>query len=358
MSTTFSDPVIINATATVGGDLDVLSNDTTLGPETYSQPTFTPSHADWSADGDFSLAGALPAYAATGIGMGDLWQEPENLAQPMVVGRYRLTWTLQNVTVGHDIVCQVRGDGLLGEIAVVNGENTLEFRFPGGYPPYFHCEGTTGGFDVVSVSLKEIPGGRVLVENTFTVEGPASFENTLTVGNAENAGGGLSALGSQLIVTAEMTKAMRVESSGATPLSDAVLVVESNSHTGINVLAPDASNVGVYLGTPSQNYVAAFGYSGMVEKVTIGSNYVKRVDLLMGGEPKITLATNGNVGIGATSPASSAALEVASTTGAVLLPRMTSTERDALSAANGMLIYNTTTNKFQGYENGAWTNLV
>tara|TARA_B100001287_G_scaffold112314_1_gene94614 strand:+ start:212 stop:2197 length:1986 start_codon:yes stop_codon:yes gene_type:complete len=37
---------------------------------------------------------------------------------------------------------------------------------------------------------------------------------------------------------------------------------------------------------------------------------------------------------------------------------LTSTERDALTAANGMVIYNTTINKFQGYENGAWANLI
>lgn len=37
---------------------------------------------------------------------------------------------------------------------------------------------------------------------------------------------------------------------------------------------------------------------------------------------------------------------------------LTTTERDALTAANGMVIYNTTDNKFQGYENGAWVNLI
>ena len=41
-----------------------------------------------------------------------------------------------------------------------------------------------------------------------------------------------------------------------------------------------------------------------------------------------------------------------------LLGNMTTTERDALTAANGMIIYNTTDNKFQGYENGAWANLI
>ncbi len=39
------------------------------------------------------------------------------------------------------------------------------------------------------------------------------------------------------------------------------------------------------------------------------------------------------------------------------LASFTSTQRDALTAANGDTIYNTTTNKFQGYANGAWVDL-
>ena len=37
---------------------------------------------------------------------------------------------------------------------------------------------------------------------------------------------------------------------------------------------------------------------------------------------------------------------------------LTTTARNALTASNGMVIYNSTLNKFQGYENGAWVNLV
>jgi hypothetical protein len=40
------------------------------------------------------------------------------------------------------------------------------------------------------------------------------------------------------------------------------------------------------------------------------------------------------------------------------VPSLTTTQRNALSATNGIIIYNTTTNKFQGYENGSWENLV
>ena len=48
----------------------------------------------------------------------------------------------------------------------------------------------------------------------------------------------------------------------------------------------------------------------------------------------------------------------AKATGFVQFGSLTTTQRNALTAANGMVIYNTRDNKFQGYENGAWVNLV
>jgi hypothetical protein len=69
---------------------------------------------------------------------------------------------------------------------------------------------------------------------------------------------------------------------------------------------------------------------------------------------RLYLASGGNVGIGTTTPATSAKLEIAGTTGALLVPRLTTTERNALTAVNGMIIYNTTDNQMQGRINGAW----
>ncbi len=40
-----------------------------------------------------------------------------------------------------------------------------------------------------------------------------------------------------------------------------------------------------------------------------------------------------------------------------LLPNLNATQIAALSATNGQLVYNTTTNKIQGYQNGSWINL-
>jgi len=89
---------------------------------------------------------------------------------------------------------------------------------------------------------------------------------------------------------------------------------------------PAATNRwGIYLNDPSQNYLSG--------------------GLLIG--QKSTTVRTSNL------PVTSAALELNSTTGALLLSRMTTTQRNALTAVNGMIIYNTTDSQFQCYTS-AW----
>lgn len=66
------------------------------------------------------------------------------------------------------------------------------------------------------------------------------------------------------------------------------------------------------------------------------------------------LTTTGQVGIGTLLPETSAALEIDSEDSALLVSRMTTTQRDALGAVNGMIIYNSTTNQFNFRENNSW----
>jgi len=52
--------------------------------------------------------------------------------------------------------------------------------------------------------------------------------------------------------------------------------------------------------------------------------------------------------------AASVALEIQSVLGALLVSRMTTTQKLALTPANGMMIYDITLNEFSFYEAGAW----
>ena len=44
-------------------------------------------------------------------------------------------------------------------------------------------------------------------------------------------------------------------------------------------------------------------------------------------------------------------------TGAFRFPRLTTNERNTVAALDGDVVYNTTVNRFQGRQNGAWINL-
>jgi len=73
----------------------------------------------------------------------------------------------------------------------------------------------------------------------------------------------------------------------------------------------------------------------------------------------LAVLSDGKLSIGGTTPL--ATLDVrgdAIIHGFVQFGSLTTVQRNALTAANGMVIYNSTDNKFQGYENGAWVNLI
>ncbi|MBL7731182.1 MAG: hypothetical protein JNM88_08400 [Chitinophagaceae bacterium] len=66
-------------------------------------------------------------------------------------------------------------------------------------------------------------------------------------------------------------------------------------------------------------------------------------------------AQTGNVGIGTATPASSAQLDITSTTKGLLIPRMTADQRKAISSpSNGLMVYETTSNSFWYYNGTAW----
>ena len=69
----------------------------------------------------------------------------------------------------------------------------------------------------------------------------------------------------------------------------------------------------------------------------------------------LTATSVAQVGINIETADPSAALDITSTTGGLLPPRMTTTQRDAISAAKGLVLFNTTLNTLQINEGDATT---
>jgi hypothetical protein len=170
-----------------------------------------------------------------------------------------------------------------------------------------------------------------------------------------------------------------------TDAGDYKLQVSGNAYvTGTTVLARTSGNVGVGTESPASFGKVGIRTSGGTEagvgiyspsttngaKLTLYDDQnnagIYTVPTLNGSD--LVLQTNtserfriisntGVVSINDATPEASAQLDVFSTTRGFLPPRMTTTQRDAISSpAAGLVIYNTTTSKLQVYTT-AWTDL-
>ena len=96
--------------------------------------------------------------------------------------------------------------------------------------------------------------------------------------------------------------------------------------------------------------IAAFGYvagaqvTGANKQIGFNDNGAPGAD----SELIYDKSTN-HMAIGTDSPNASAALEIKSTTGGLLLPRLTVSQRDALTPEVGMIIFNSDSGRFQGF---------
>ncbi len=97
-----------------------------------------------------------------------------------------------------------------------------------------------------------------------------------------------------------------------------------------------------------RGYIDSWGGSGALGSIEVGTYSISSVNKYM------YLHGDNGFGFGTRSPRSSFDIVA---TDAVILPSGTTAQRPG-TGVNGMIRYNSTTNEFEGYENGAWTDLV
>jgi hypothetical protein len=151
-------------------------------------------------------------------------------------------------------------------------------------------------------------------------------------------GGGTSGVAGNFVQTGTAANSYGVYSSalGAATTNAAVYAIASGAANNFGVqsnVAIGANNYNIYASGTAQNY-----FNGDVVITGDGVFPALRAD-------NVALIKGGISGV---------CLEVRSTTGAFLLPRMTTAQRDAgggptSNATNGMLIFNTTTVKYEAY---------
>ena len=122
----------------------------------------------------------------------------------------------------------------------------------------------------------------------------------------------------------------------------------------------------IHYGHDGSQYVqSSFIVAGIDPQASVGASAVPG-NIVMGTTPDngvtsnlVTINKDGNLGINILTPTEK--LDVVGnvkTSGFVQFGSFTTAERNALTPANGMIIYNSDDNKFQGYENGGWANLI
>jgi hypothetical protein len=243
------------------------------------------------------------------------------------------------------------------KLLVNNGDTLGELYFAG-----HDGNGWIGGAGIVVQVDGETGENNVPGRIVFTTQSPnsTSLSERMRITSAGNVGIGTSLPGHLLHINSSSAASYAVTSGTTTQFAGATAsLYNTNSSMGNQAGASFGSLIND--GSATQGYFVFY-------KVNYIGNYVQDLfkydfnsdywSFSTNATERMRIDSAGKLGIGTSSPDASALLDVTSTTGGILFPRMTSTQRDAIgSPANGLVLYNTTTNKLQVRAGGSWVDL-
>ena len=197
----------------------------------------------------------------------------------------------------------------------------------------------TGTFDGDMTGSVFSDDSTIIVDgNTRTLHGNLQDVNKITYDTSLNVSHGTSgSIGTTNFSNTEEAQYLKIRRTDAGTASDqniGLIGFDQIDDTGTKTYVSFAAwHSGLYLGTSSSGSYAATNYVGFAD---------------------------GNMAIGDYTPAAGLRLDVrgnVKATGFIQTGSFTTAERDALTGANGMMIYNTTNSRFQIYEAGNWLNM-
>lgn len=169
----------------------------------------------------------------------------------------------------------------------------------------------------------------------------------------------------QLMVMAGASKGLLIANSDYTAGSGSSISIDTVPSSGNGASVIKACQSGQtctqapLILNPSATNGVSIGISANMNKLDVsGSVAIGSTFAGFNAAPANGLLVEGQIGVGTTSPATSAVLDLSSTSKGFLIPRMSTAQRDAIATpATGLQIYNTTLSQLNYYDGIAWQTL-
>jgi hypothetical protein len=157
------------------------------------------------------------------------------------------------------------------------------------------------------------------------------------------------------------TTAKGITTGSAIPLGFGVnntvtaMTIDTSSNVGIGTTTPTSKlDVNGAINLSGVPYLATDGTSNYL-KIGPAGTYIQN----SAGSTTFGIITNaGNLGLGTSSPAATALLDVQSTTKGVRFPNMTTTQKNAITPSAGTVVFDTTLAKLCVYSGAAWQTIT